>query len=276
VAEPHPEPVDAHGRARQAGAQRGGDALRLLRVDAQQPQGPHQLGQVVGGRGGQHEGAAAVQHPADLRAVARGEHVQHQRGDAVAQRQATPDVAAHAEDAGPAAGVPHGGLRAVEGHARAAGQRRHDTRQVVGGARAHLHDRPGHGRVEGVPRGPREGGGQRRKVAGVHHRRPVGHHRRRVAPRAGVAVQEGDGAAAGHVEGVSARAAQGLPAGEPSAAQRAGQQPGVLGSHHAGGPGGRGDGGPGGIAPSSQDPRPVARRRGWGGFTGVSGRLRSP
>jgi hypothetical protein len=70
--------------------ERGGDLIReprlLVRVDADQAERSDELLQMLARRRHDQRRAVGTEHAGDLRRVARGEHVEHGGGYAVAQR----------------------------------------------------------------------------------------------------------------------------------------------------------------------------------------------
>jgi hypothetical protein len=164
---------------REVRAQLPGQALLLAVVDGQQLQRPHELAQMLG-RGRDHEQRArGAQNAAQLGAVARREHVEHQCGRRVRDRQRPPRIAADRADPRVRAGrAAQRELRAVQGQPRPARQLVKHGGQVVTGARPDISHaagrRPG---PAGRARRPAQLGGQARVVArrqevlaGLHHR----------------------------------------------------------------------------------------------------------
>jgi hypothetical protein len=222
-------------------AEGGGDPFLLALVDADYSQGPAELGEVPGAGGGDEQGAAVGENPADLHRAAGAEDAQQEACRAVCQRQGAPGV--RADRRGPGVRARRAAERRnrqVKAGPGPSGQRVQHRGEVVPGSACQVDDDPGVTfrlvRRGGSGPGPgcvrlgcrfREGGGQRSVVPAAQELLARGHHRGAVrGSGAGPARGEVHVALPGDVETVPAPAGDlaRLQAGRPGAdraAQRA-------------------------------------------------------
>ena len=238
-------PVHRRADRREVPAQAGGDPVGLVRVHPQQVERVHQLGEVVGVGRDHQQRAGRVEHPVELRAVARGEDVEQHGGRGVRERQSLPGV-------GERGGGP--GMRAGRAAQRRLGHVQGQTRRRPAAPPAPRRgSRPvpapasttrGYASTSGIARVPtggfRRGGGEGGRdevvVPGGEEVRPGGDHLGAVADVRGAPGEQVDVPLAGDVEAVPARAAQrtggaGGRLGQRLAADRAAQPVEDAGVH---------------------------------------------
>jgi len=137
MAERHGAAVLALGDQVEGGAEVVRQPLALALVDTQQAKRAGQLGQVIGRWRDHEEAATRTQDAAQLRAVARSEHVQDDVRGSIGDRQRPPGVTADRADPGVRSRRPP---QRVPGRVeRQAGQPRQAVKhggKVVAGARA--------------------------------------------------------------------------------------------------------------------------------------------
>ncbi len=155
-------------------------------IDVQQAERPGQLAQVIGGWSDQQQAPVWPQDAAQLGAVARSEHVQHQAGGGVGDRQWAPRVAADGADS------PMGPCRRpervpgdIQGHPGVPGEPGEHRGEVVAGPGADVDHAAA--AQEGDRRGGRVGqrGGDRGEMSGNEKLAAGAHHRGRIPGPAG-------------------------------------------------------------------------------------------